>query len=769
MDFNKIVDNSIVILPSSLKKMVLMYKNSHYELNFKMFSKEDIQNKLNGTIDDEVKAYLLKKNIPFNQATLYLNYISRGANLEKYKEILSIKEELINAGYLKIDKSFKELFKNKKVVIFGYSNEDLEIKNILEQLEVYNVEFYNLEKLPINLCKHSCIEFKTIDEELHNALINVIDNFDNNKIKIICEESSFLYLDIFSKKYGLKLVFSNKNLGNSIEAKNVINAYLKENRSIKDSLSKFISENPKNKNYIKIKDLNDIYEFDTLNESIKNFKNVLSSKKINEKEFENEIEVLTNIEFDPEYVYFLLNANDSFLPKIKTNNEIYDDEDKKEMFLETSIDENRLNKELADLFLKSKKLIYISYSKTSNSGEHELTNLMKNDMFSLVKFKNNDYDYSNDIAYSFFSKYNDIFKKYDIKTPSYNLYKNYFSEIKEFDNKFKGIDRNDISFRKYSYSSLDKFYKCPFMYYCTNILKLNNYESNFILDYGKYAHKILEDVYDDDFDFDKRSEELLNQYEFSQKDKMFIKGLNANLKHATELIKERKEGVKEHSFCAFSEKSIEFEINKTVGFKGQIDSLIEIEDKYLVIVDYKTGHFDKFDSRFLEFGIGIQLPSYQYLISKTKEFKDKETIGMYVQPIVIKGLNNINSKKYAENFKLNGITIDNYNLIGYFDASFNTEMASRYIKSLKKNKSGGFNQHSVICTKETFESFVDDMEKLILEADKKIRNNVFDISPIKTSSIDPCRFCAYKYICFKKEKDYKEIKLNKDEEAKEDE
>jgi len=769
MDFNKIVDNSIVILPSSLKKMVLMYKNSHYELNFKMFSKEDIQNKLNGTIDDEVKAYLLKKNIPFNQATLYLNYISRGANLEKYKEILSKKEELINAGYLKTDKSFKKLFKNKKVVIFGYSNEDLEIKNILEQLEVNNVEFYNLEKLPINLCKHSCIEFKTIDEEMHNALINVIDNFDNNKIKIICEESSFLYLDIFSKKYGLKLVFSNKNLGNSIEAKNVINAYLKENRSIKDSLSKFVSENPKNKNYIKIKELDDIYEFDTLNESIKNFKNVLSSKKINEKEFENEIEVLANIEFDPEYTYFLLNANDSFLPKIKTNNEIYDDEDKKEMLLETSIDENRLIKELADLFLKNDKLIYISYSKTSNSGEHELTNLMKNDMFSLVKFKNNDYDYSKDIAYSFFSKYNDIFKKYDIKTPSYNLYKNYFSEIKEFDNKFKGIDRNDISFRKYSYSSLDKFYKCPFMYYCMNILKLNNYESNFILDYGKYAHKILEDVYDDDFDFDKRSEELLSQYEFSQKDKMFIKGLNANLKHATELIKERKEGVKDYSFCALSEKLIEFEINKTVGFKGQIDSLIEIEDKYLVIVDYKTGHFDKFDSRYLEYGIGIQLPSYQYLISKTKEFKDKETIGMYVQPIVIKGLNNINSKKYAENFKLNGITIDNYNLIGYFDASFNTEMTSRYIKSLKKNKNGGFNQHSVICTKETFESFVDDMEKLILEADKKIRNNEFDISPIKTSSIDPCRFCAYKYICFKKEKDYKEIKLNKDEEAKEDE
>ena len=769
MDFKKIVDNSIVILPSSLKKMVLMYKNSHYELNFKMFSKEDIQNKLYGKIDDEVKAYLLKKNIPFNQTTLYLNYISRGANLNKYKEILSIKEELINSGYLKTDKSFKELFKNKKVVIFGYSNEDLEIKNILEQLEVNNVEFYNLEKIPINLCKHSCIEFKTIDEELHNALINVIDNFDNNKIKIICEESSFLYLDVFSKKYGLKLVFSNKNLGNSIEAKNVINAYLKENRSIKDNLNKFVSENPKNKNYIKIKELDDIYEFDTLNESIKNFKNVLSTKKINEKEFENEIEVLTNIEFDPEYVYFLLNASDSFLPKIKTNNEIYDDEDKKEMLLETSIDENRLNKELADLFLKSDKLVYISYSKTSNSGEHELTNLMKNDMFSLVKSKNNDYDYSKDIAYSFFSKYNDILKKYDIKTPSYNLYKNYFSEIKEFDNKFKGIDRNDTYFRKYSYSSLDKFYKCPFMYYCINILKLNNYESNFILDYGKYAHKILEDVYDDDFDFDKRSEELLNQYEFSQKDKMFIKGLNANLKHATELIKERKEGVKEHSFCAYSEKSIEFEINETVGFKGQIDSLIEIEDKYLVIVDYKTGHFDKFDSRYLEYGIAIQLPSYQYLISKTDEFKNKETIGMYVQPIVIKGLNNINSKKYVENFKLNGITIDNYNLIRYFDASFNTEMASRYIKSLKKNKSGGFNQHSVICTKETFESFVDDMEKLILEADQKIRNNEFDISPIKTSSVDPCRFCAYKYICFKKEKDYKEIKLNKDEEAKEDE
>lgn len=769
MNFDKIVDNSIIILPSSLKKMVLMYKNSHFELNFKMYSKEDIQSKLFGKIDDEVKAFLLKKDIPFNQVTLYLSYISRGAKLDKFKEILNIKNELINNGFLMTDESFKQLFKGKKVVIFGYSNEDLEIENILNTLSIKNFSFYDLKDLPIEETKHNYYEFNTVDEEIHHAMINIIENFNNNKIKIICEETSFLYLDVFSSKYGLKLNFSNKKLGESNEAKIIINSFIKENKAIKDTINELLTINPTNKNYIKIKELDDIYEFDSLNEVIKNFKNVLNSKCINEIEFENEIEVLTNIEFDPECKYFLLNANDSFLPKIKSNDEIYDDEDKIEMMLKTSIIENNLNKSLAELFLSSKNLIYISYSKSKKDNDLELTNLMKNDMFSYIKPKIYDYDYSNDIAYSFYAKYNDIFKKYDIKSPYYDLYKNYFLRIKEFDNKYKGICRIDNGYNQYSYSKLDKFYKCPFAYYCNNILKLNENESTFILNYGNYAHKILESVYDDDFDFDKISDNLLSEYDFSQKDKMFIKRLNENLKQATKLITERKEVLKQYDFCTYSEEAITFKINDLVGFTGKIDSLIKIDDKYLVITDYKTGGYESFKSKYLEFGIGMQLPSYQYLISKSEKFSNKETIGMYIEPIIVKGLNNINSKKYVESFKLDGLTIDNFNLINYFDTSFNTELQSRYIKGLKKKKDGGFSRYANICSKDSFNSFPNEIEKLILEADEKIRNNEFNISPIKASQIDPCKYCDYKFICFKKEEDYKEIKINKDEEAKEDE
>lgn len=250
---------------------------------------------------------------------------------------------------------------------------------------------------------------------------------------------------------------------------------------------------------------------------------------------------------------------------------------------------------------------------------------------------------------------------------------------------------------------------------------------------------------------------------------MFIKRLNENLKQATKLIIERKEALKQYDFCTYSEETITFKINDLVGFTGKIDSLIKIDDKYLVITDYKTGGYESFKSKYLEFGIGMQLPSYQYLISKSEKFSNKETIGMYIEPIIVKGLNNINSKKYVESFKLDGLTIDDFNLINYFDTSFNTELQSRYIKGLKKKKDGGFSRYANICSQDTFNSFPNEIEKLILEADEKIRNNEFNISPIKTSQIDPCKYCDYKFICFKKEEDYKEIKINKDEEAKEDE
>ena len=210
---------------------------------------------------------------------------------------------------------------------------------------------------------------------------------------------------------------------------------------------------------------------------------------------------------------------------------------------------------------------------------------------------------------------------------------------------------------------------------------------------------------------------------------------------------------------------INYNKNIKVTFMGIIDKVLykEEDDKtYLVVVDYKTGNTDiKLDNK--EYGIGLQLPIYLYLSSKM-QFKDIEVVGFYLQKLLNTNLDN--TKDYItakENtLKLEGYSINNESILSKFDTTYND---SKLIKSMKTTNNG-FYSYSKVLTEEEINNLINETEELIDKTTNNILEANFEIDPkIINGENVSCKFCEYKDICFRREKDL--IYINKKEEDNE--
>ena len=198
-------------------------------------------------------------------------------------------------------------------------------------------------------------------------------------------------------------------------------------------------------------------------------------------------------------------------------------------------------------------------------------------------------------------------------------------DYNSYDNTFKGIDTN-----KYlnmidnklllSYSNLDTYYKCGFKYYLNTIL--NEKEDTFSIFIGNLYHHVLSKMYDKDFDFEKEYDTYSNTRNLSNKEKVLLIKLKDELKKNIVLLKEQADTSDfKYSICE-QKISISIKSKISISLIGFIDKImLDINKKYAYVVDYKTGKTEiSFD--YLEYGIGMQLAIYMYLMHKSKDYAD---------------------------------------------------------------------------------------------------------------------------------------------------
>ena len=785
MDFlDKIIDKTIIVCPSSIKKRVLKEIDKKDKLiNVKIYSLEELKRLVFFDYDINAILYLMDKyHYSYDVSKYYINNLyfveDKSYKNEKLDFLVNIKKELIDNNLLIFNKMFKNTYKNTKFLVFGYdfidsfnkkllSNFDYEVINKKELKEEKQVYHFNKLEDEVLFVINEIVSLINKGTDINNIhLLNLDSNynpvitrlFKMFKLPVDIDNSSSIITSSMGNKVFKKLE-ETKSFDDTVEYMSTFNLSNKNNQSLYNKILNIFNK------YIGLN-----YSFDSILNCIKyDFENT-SLKRINLK---NSIKTCTIQDsfFDENDYVFLLGFNQGSVPRIVKDEDYIDDELKGILGLDKTSSINKLERESTLKNIMAIKNITITYKDSYLNSEFYKSNLLKEDIF--VEKDEHDLSTENSLLYSQIALSNmlDNLIKYDEKDKNLSKYFNSIDiDYMKYDNKYKKIDKSKLY--KYldnnlvlSYSTIDNFYKCQFRYYIDNILKLNKFEESFEIFIGKLFHDVLSHVYDKDFDFDKRYSDYLKDKEFSNKEKFYLDKLKKELLIVCDNLHKFYNDTKLTE--VFTEKNIRVDKSKDINiiFKGIVDKIMykEIDGKtYVSIIDYKTGSAD-IDLNNSIHGIGMQLIIYLYLISKSGLFKDYYCVGFYLQKILNNEINIDPKKTFEElkqdNLKLYGYSTSDISALSKFDPTFDNSI---YIRGMKTSKNG-FYAYTKVLDQDTIKSIPDFVDKKIDEARDKIIDADFSINPKQVAGdqdVIGCHFCKYSDICFRKNEDIEELPKN---------
>lgn len=308
---------------------------------------------------------------------------------------------------------------------------------------------------------------------------------------------------------------------------------------------------------------------------------------------------------------------------------------------------------------------------------------------------------------------------------------------------------------------MDNYFKCAFKFYLSNILKLEYFEETIQTYIGNLFHYVLSKAYLDNFIFDECVKYYIdnNSYPKSNKSEYFLNKVIEELRFIVKTIGYHNTLMNMDE--SFYEKKISVEKHNVINitFKGFIDKLLK-KDNSVVIIDYKTYIVD-IKLNYLPYGLSMQLPVYLYLTKNIN--KDYEIIGFYLQQVLFNKFNKDSNKTLNElkkdNLKLKGYTLGNETKLSDFDSTYENSELIHGMKLTEK----GFGHYSKVLTENQINKIVKITEDKIDECIDGIVNAKFDINPkFIRDKFNGCDFCKFRDICFKTNRDIKELDDIKD-------
>ena len=763
-------DKTCFITPIEEKKKILLHLSKNKNLfDIKVYSKEEIINKICLSYNKKTVYFLIKKyDMTYENALMYLDnmkYVKeKEYNNEKLDYLVKLKQELIFLDLICENQNI-ECLKKYKMYIYGYDYIDNFYINKLKEL--FSIEILNEEEIKKT---HTINEFKTMEDEVIFVFDKIKEllnqNIDINKIKIVNSDASYSQtLKRIANFYNIPISIKRDTALYSLSSirkfyyelickRDIQKAYefLMDNYNINENI---------NKQLVSI--LNE-YTFNSeIDETILYMikKDLQQTSAYKEKEV-NSIEILSlnDVSYD-DYV-FLINFNEGMIPKTYKDDDYITDNIKDLVNLDSTCKKNEL---------LTKNII----NKINNINNLTITYKLKDDfdtyLVSALIYKM-DYKINKINEYNYNSSYkNNIFNlgvkldrliKYGTKDEQLDiLYKNYEDiPYLTYDNKYKKIDEK--LFDSYvdnklnlSYSSIENYNECSFKYYLSNILKINKIEKRFKTEIGTIFHYILSKYNEENFDLDKEYDEQIKQFT-TNKEIFFAKKLKEDLKFIIDVLNEQEKYMNLPSSKEEEKFYVNYDKRIKITFTGIVDKIkyIKENDKtYVALIDYKTGNPD-ISLNNINYGLNMQLPIYLYLVNN--KFKNITPVGIYYQKILNNEVTYKKNKTYLEQkkdlLKLSGYSNYDENILKYIDKNYKD---SNIISSMKMT-SKGFYAYSKVLKEEEFEKLNNIVDSNINIAIDNILNTKFDINPkvIENKNIS-CEYCEFKDVCFKTQNDNK--------------
>ena len=346
-----------------------------------------------------------------------------------------------------------------------------------------------------------------------------------------------------------------------------------------------------------------------------------------------------------------------------------------------------------------------------------------------------------------------------------------------------------------SFSSFEKYVKCPFDYYCSRILNLRDKKSSEFKanDIGSFVHYLLEILIkasipknpdeplpDDESLISMATAEVENYVRRicppSLVNSKKLNHLYERLKNLSVLLV--KNTVKEFSQSDFRPAFYElrsdgkgsnpspmiFSLDNgcKVSFSGIIDRVDvyrKDEKIYVRIIDYKTGTKD-FSIDDIEHGINLQMLVYLFTLCRNDSTKFKRSLGLKdTQDTLPAGviyvstaIPTIEASDYSttstvlseveDSFKRTGLILEDEDVL----YAMNHELDTRFLAGIKKNKSDEL-EGKALASSEDFANIFEKISSTIRKIAGELHSGNANASPLSYKNQLPCDYCSSKPIC----------------------
>lgn len=772
-------EEDIIIVSNKYIKPILIQKfsNQMRKITFKSF--DEVKDDIYTTIDYQMLFHNMKEdtNLEVLRIKLANSYFIQQDSNEPFLHELYLYHQ---NNHLILDENHLSYYKSKKVYFVNYYGDDDLINQMLPFLKHYE-QCFTTNSIDKEL---TIFHFENYDDEILEV-VNHIAILLNKKVdpaKIVIHKVNKDYLNKLEEYLMIyKIDYIVEGEGSFFDVDIVKNFFhdlknyeaMRLNKVLKD----YLIDKKDNKIFSKIgKVLEPLIMLDlTINSITLDLIKDVFIHTIYQEEVTNAIKIenVLNHIYDDDTHIFIMNFSHGEIAHIYKDDTYLNDKIRKNLKLLTSFDRTQIEEKKILDCIHSYESIHLSYSTYCSSKIYMPSNLIKElakkRIVNICDASIHIYHIVNeDMAKMRFFKAYALYRLYQKKTFDYLYGYTYFCAdlTKRYQSDFNAtLDYLALPtlFMELSYTKLNDYFSCPFRFYLKYILnieeKMEDNNSTFV---GRMYHFVLEKVVAKRYIDRRTKEEVLenisvyicdfvkNQtYEIKDKLKFYLNKFSEELKLIVEIIMDFMD---HSSFEVLGlEQKLEKQLDDYMVVVGLIDKILKYQEYYLVI-DYKTNPVHP-NWYALDVGLDLQLPLYLYLIKANDP--NAKIAGSYLQSVfrtsLLKYEDKPLSKVMLEQLKYVGYTLQDRDVILAIDTNALNGSGS-LPKQIVSNKGFYKNFLKKSFTQTQFDAIILYVEKLIFEANKKIRKGLFPILPLtdeKNESV--CRYCRLKDLCYRNE------------------
>ena len=772
-------EEDIIIVSNKYIKPILIQKfsNQMRKITFKSF--DEVKDDIYTTIDYQMLFHNMKEdtNLEVLRIKLANSYFIQQDSNEPFLHELYLYHQ---NNHLILDENHLSYYKSKKVYFVNYYGDDDLINQMLPFLKHYE-RCFTTNSIDKEL---TIFHFENYDDEILEV-VNHIAILLNKKVdpaKIVIHKVNKDYLNKLEEYLMIyKIDYIVEGEGSFFDVDIVKNFFhdlknyeaMRLNKVLKD----YLIDKKDNKIFSKIgKVLEPLIMLDlTINSITLDLIKDVFIHTIYQEEVTNAIKIenVLNHIYDDDTHIFIMNFSHGEIAHIYKDDTYLNDKIRKNLKLLTSFDKTQIEEKKILDCIHSYESIHLSYSTYCSSKIYMPSNLIKElakkRIVNICDASIHIYHIVNeDMAKMRFFKAYALYRLYQKKTFDYLYGYTYFCAdlTKRYQSDFNAtLDYLDLPtlFMELSYTKLNDYFSCPFRFYLKYILnieeKMEDNNSTFV---GRMYHFVLEKVVAKRYIDRRTKEEVLenisvyicdfvkNQtYEIKDKLKFYLNKFSEELKLIVEIIMDFMD---HSSFEVLGlEQKLEKQLDDYTVVVGLIDKILKYQEYYLVI-DYKTNPVHP-NWYALDVGLDLQLPLDLYLIKANDP--NAKIAGSYLQSVfrtsLLKYEDKPLSKVMLEQLKYVGYTLQDRDVILAIDTNALNGSGS-LPKQIVSNKGFYKNFLKKSFTQTQFDAIILYVEKLIFEANKKIRKGLFPILPLtdeKNESV--CRYCRLKDLCYRNE------------------